>query len=104
MTTRPPWALRRRSEAPVTPQESQLLQDFLGQLDNAQAGPKDREAQALIERAFARQPDAAYLVVQRALMVEQALRQSQAQLARYQEQGSSFLGGGRGPGVPPTAA
>ena len=88
----------------MTPQENQLLQDFLDQLDQAQPGPRDREAQALIAQAFARRPDAAYLVVQRALMVEQALRQSQAQLARYQEQGSTFLGGARGLGPPATAA
>jgi hypothetical protein len=88
----------------MTPQENQLLQDFLNQLSRAQAGTKDREAQALIASAFARQPDAAYLVVQRALLLERALKQAQAQLARFQEQGSSFIGGGGSWSRAPTPA
>ena len=55
----------------MTPQETQMLQDFLDQLTRAQVATKDHEAQILIARAFAQQPDAAYLVVQRALLLEQ---------------------------------
>jgi hypothetical protein len=65
----------------MTPQENQLLQDFLTQLTRAQGGTKDPEAQALIARTFANHPDAAYVVVQRALLLEQALKQAQAQTA-----------------------
>jgi len=38
----------------MTPQETQLLQDFLDQLTRAQIGTKDRQAQILIARAFGR--------------------------------------------------
>src|SRR4029453_17567042 len=78
----------------MTPQENQLLQDFLAQLTRAQVVTKDPDAQALIARALAKQPDAAYLLVQRALLLEQALKQAQAEIAQLQEQGSSFIGGG----------
>jgi hypothetical protein len=78
----------------MTPQEKPLLQDFLSRLTHAQAGTKDPQAQALIDNAFAQQPDATYLLVQRALLLEQALKQAQAQIAQLQEPGeSSFLGG-----------
>jgi hypothetical protein len=76
----------------MTPQDTQLLQDFLAALTRAQIGTKDRDAQTLIARAFAQQPDAAYLVVQRALLLEQALKQAQAQIAQLQQQSSSFVG------------
>ena len=76
----------------MNPQETQLLQDFLNQLTRAQAGTKDRQAQILITRAFAQQPDAAYLLVQRALLLEQALKQAKAQIAKLQQQSSSFVG------------
>src|SRR5437016_2162107 len=76
----------------MTPQETQLLQDFLNQLARAQVGTKDHQAQILITRPFAQQPDAGYLVVQRAVLLEQALKQAQAQIAQLQQQGSSFVG------------
>ena len=40
----------------MTPQENQLLQDFLAQLTRAQVATKDPDAQALIARALAQQP------------------------------------------------
>jgi hypothetical protein len=73
----------------MTPQDTQMLQDFLNQLTRAQVATKDHEAQILIARAFAQQPDAAYLVVQRALV---ALKRAQAQIAKLQQQSSSFIG------------
>ena len=76
----------------MTPQDTSLLQDFLDRLTRAQAGTKDHAAQTLIARAFAQQPDAAYLVVQRALLLEQALKQAEAQIAQPQQQSSSFVG------------
>jgi hypothetical protein len=76
----------------MTPQDTQLLQDFLAALTRAQVGTKDRDAQTLIARAFAQQPDAAYLVVQRTLLLEQALQQAQARIAQLQQQSSSFVG------------
>jgi len=81
-------------------QEREQLTTFLQQLAQAQAGAKDEEAQAMIAGTFARQPDAAYLVVQRALLLDAALQDTQAQMAELKAQlaqqrpaaaGSSFL-------------
>lgn len=63
-------------------QEREQLATFLQQLCAAQVGPRDGEAERMIAAAVARQPDAAYLLVQRALLQEQALRQAQAEIAR----------------------
>src|ERR1700741_357691 len=90
----------------MTPQENQVLQQFLDHLAGAKLATKDPQAQALIGRALEQQPDAGYLLVQRALLLEEALKQSQAQNAQLQaqlqaqsqaqsqQQGASFLGGG----------
>lgn len=65
-------------------QERTLLVEFLDQMIGAQAGRKDPEADSLIREAASRQPDAAYLLVQRALQLEQALQITQAELKRLQ--------------------
>ena len=70
----------------MTPQENELLQRFLAQLAQAHVSAKDPEAQAMISRAVALQPDAAYLLVQRALLLERALQQAKSQLSRLHEQ------------------
>ena len=67
-------------------QESTLLTQFLDQLAAARAEAKDADADRLIREACARQPDAAYLLVQRALQLEQALDVSQAEVARLQRE------------------
>ncbi len=90
----------------MTPQERELLQDFLRQLTEIRGVDQDAEAQAMIARAVAQQPDAAYLLVQRAMLLEQALNAAKAQIAELQAaQGGStrgFLAGanawGRAPG------
>ena len=68
----------------MTPDEKDLLVRFLQQLATAQAGQKDEEAERLIKEACARQPDAAYLLVQRALQLDQAFQVSQAQAMKLQ--------------------
>jgi len=70
----------------MSPQETQALQDFLNQLTQVRGIAKDPQADALIARAVAQQPDAAYLLVQRALLMEQALNSSKAQIASLQSQ------------------
>lgn len=70
----------------MTPQERELLTGFLQQLTQAQAGQKDAEADALIRDAAARQPDALYLLVQRALGLDCALQSAQAQVTTLQAQ------------------
>jgi hypothetical protein len=81
----------------MTPQEHQALQLLLSQLTQIREIPKDAEAERLINEAMAKQPDAAYLLVQRTMLLEQALESAKAQIARLEAQaapapaGASFL-------------
>jgi hypothetical protein len=93
-------------------QESQLLQSFLDQLVQVRGITKDRDADAMIARALSQQPDAAYLLTQRALLQDQALEAAQARIVELERQAaapsapaaaSSFLSGG-GWGRRPQAA
>ncbi|MDF3838304.1 DUF2076 family protein [Cupriavidus basilensis] len=70
----------------MTPQEMQALEGFLTQLTQARAGAKDPQAEAFIADAVARQPDAAYLLVQRAMMLDHALATAKTQIATLQSQ------------------
>ena len=70
----------------MSPQELQALETFLAQLTQARAGAKDPQAEARILDAVARQPDAAYLLVQRAMLLDHALASAQAQIATLQNQ------------------
>jgi hypothetical protein len=78
----------------MTREERELLQNFLAQLTQIHGIPKDPEADALIARAVAQQPDAPYLLVQRALLLHQALDQAKAQIAELQQRGSGTGSGG----------
>jgi hypothetical protein len=49
----------------MSPQETQMLQNFLDQLVQVKGTVKDPQAQTMIQDAYARQPDAAYLLVQK---------------------------------------
>ena len=80
----------------MNPQEREQLNHFLQQLTQAQAGQKDAEAEALIGAACARQPDAAYLLVQRALQLEQALQFVQTQAGKLQAELEQSRSGVRG--------
>jgi hypothetical protein len=70
----------------MSPQDSQMLHDFLSQLIQARGIQKDPEADALIQRAVAQQPDAAYLLVQRSLLLEQALKNAKDRIAELENQ------------------
>jgi hypothetical protein len=70
----------------MSPQESQKLHDFLSQLIQARGLQKDPDADALIQRAVAQQPDAAYLLVQRSLLLEQALNGAKEQISQLEDQ------------------
>jgi hypothetical protein len=70
----------------MTPQESQALQNFLDQLKQVRGIQKDPEAEAAIARAVAQQPDAAYLLVQRALLQDQALESAKAQISQLRNE------------------
>lgn len=65
-------------------QENQVLQDFLIQLVQAKGIAKDPQADALIASAVSQQPDAAYLLVQRAMLLEQALNSAKVQITQLQ--------------------
>lgn len=80
---------------PVTPQERELLTTFLAQMTQTQAGQKDPEADALVRDACARQPDAGYLLVQRAMGLEYALQATQAQAAKMQSELDQLRAGTR---------
>jgi len=67
-------------------QERQQLGQFLQKLTQAKVEQKDREAESLIREACAAQPDAAYLLVQRTLLLEQALAEAHAAHARLQSE------------------
>ena len=81
----------------MTLQEKELLTRFLQQLAAAQAAQKDAEADSLIREACARQPDASYLLAQRAIQLEQLLQASQSEVAKLQaERGRADAGSGGG--------
>ena len=65
-------------------QEREQLNLFLQQLTQVQANQKDTDAEMLIRDACARQPDAGYLLVQRAMQLEHALQAMQVQFDQAQ--------------------
>jgi hypothetical protein len=65
----------------MTPQELATLNAFLVRLTEQPPVPVDEEADRAIRAACARQPQAAYLLTQRALLLEQALAEAQRQQA-----------------------
>ena len=77
----------------MTPQERSLLENFIAQLVQVRSVNKDPEAERLIARAVEQQPDATYLVVQRALLLGQALEQAKTRIAELEEagRGQGFL-------------
>jgi hypothetical protein len=90
----------------MTPEERTLMTNFLRDLSQARGGSKDPEADAMIGQAMAASPDAAYLLVQHAILSDQALHAAQARIAELERQAPaapapSFLGGpwGGSPGA-----
>jgi hypothetical protein len=85
----------------MTPEERNLLTNFLQDLDQARGGSKDPEAQSMIGQTLARNPDAAYLLVQHTILSDQALHAAQARIAELENQAQGqapqggFLGGGQ---------
>ncbi len=66
--------------------ERSLLQQFLGDLVATRGAIKDQEADRMINDALRRNPDGAYVLVQHAVMSDQALHAAQAQVAQLQDQ------------------
>ena len=78
----------------MTPDERNLLQNFLQDLVQTRGTAKDAEAAAMIDQALRTSPDAGYVLVQHAIMSDQALHAAQEQIAALQAQ----LQGGSGVG------
>ena len=82
-------------------QERDLIADLFGRLQQYENQPRDPEAERLIASYVARQPAAPYLLVQTALVQEEALKQARARIAELEGKASgqgSFLGNAPRPG------
>jgi hypothetical protein len=77
----------------MNPQERQMIDSLFQRLTQAapQAGPRDPEAEALIQQHFQSLPGAAYYMAQTLLMQERALQQAEARLAGGGGAGGSFM-------------
>jgi hypothetical protein len=75
----------------VTPDERSLLQTFLTDLSQTPNVSKDPEADAMIDAAVRSNPNAVYLLVQHAILADQALHAAQAQLQAQAQPPTSFL-------------
>lgn len=82
----------------MTSQEKELLSRFLQQMIATRAGQKDAEAEALIRQAVAQQPDATYLLVQRAMQLEQLLEATEAHAQKLQGELDAARAGSAGSG------
>ena len=88
----------------MTPDERNLLSRFLQDLSQPRGGLKDAEAADMIDRSLRSNPDAAYLLVQHAIISDQALHVAQDRVVQLESQlrgaqpasqgGGAFLGGG----------
>lgn len=67
-------------------QEHDQLNQLLKQLGEVKLTAKDADAEILIREATAHQPDATYLLVQRTLLLEQALNSAKARIEELQNQ------------------
>jgi len=70
----------------MTPDERTLLQRFLQDLVQSRPQGKDAEADGMIADALRASPDAGYVLVQHAIMSDQALHAAQDQIADLQAQ------------------
>jgi uncharacterized protein len=75
----------------MTPDEKELLQKFLNELNNTSVQQKDPDAYSLITESAKKQPDALYLLVQRSMGLEMALQVAQKQMAELQSNSSAKL-------------
>jgi hypothetical protein len=90
----------------MTPQEQQMIESLFQRLTQGapQAGPRDPQAEALIQQHVQNLPGAAYYMAQTLLVQEHALQQAEARLAALQQgaqgQGSFLPQGAGGPAYP----
>jgi hypothetical protein len=87
----------------MRPEERELIQDLFDRIGATSTESNDRDAERLIRDAVARNPNAPYVLVQTALLQEEALRRADERIRELQEvqaasddRGSrSFLGSAR---------
>lgn len=84
----------------MTPDERSILKSFLADIAQTPNVAKDPEADAMIADAVRSNPNAVYLLVQHAILADQALHAAQAQLAG---QSGSFLAPAQAPAPPQPA-
>lgn len=92
----------------MTPDEQDMIEDLFDRLADQRPPSKDRQADALIQRAMREVPDAAYMLVQTALVYEHQLQEASARIAELEAQleasapvedrGGGFLPSGMGSG------
>ena len=70
----------------MTPDERDLLQHFLQDLVQTRGVTKDPQAESMILDALRGSPDSPYLLVQHAIISDQALHAAQGQIAQLQDQ------------------
>jgi uncharacterized protein len=75
-------------------QERDLIADLFGRLQQFENQPRDPEAERLIASYVARQPAAPYLLVQTALVQEEALKQAKARIAELESRTGQGAGQG----------
>ena len=80
----------------MSPDERTLLTRFLQDLNQSRGGLKDAEAASMIDRTIRTNPDAAYLLVQHAILSDQALHAAQAHIAELESRGVSGSAAGQG--------
>ncbi len=92
----------------MTPDERNMLQQFLSDLESTRGAAKDPEADGMIGGALRANPDAAYLLVQHAILADQALQVAQQHIQQLEQQQApvpsapSFFGGGQPQPAPPS--
>ena len=83
----------------MTPQEQELVNQLFDRMAKLESDPRDPHAERLIADGLRRAPHAAYVLVQTALVQDEALKRAnarieelQAQVSGHEQQGSgSFL-------------
>ena len=78
----------------MTPQERQLVDDLFDRLSGLENTPRDPEAAAAVVQGLRRAPNAAYALVQTALVQDEALKRANARIQELE---------GRSPDQPPSA-
>ncbi|HEY6489636.1 MAG: DUF2076 domain-containing protein [Terracidiphilus sp.] len=73
----------------MTPQEEQLLNSLVERVNQTQLQEKDPDAEGLLDRSLAPNPDALYILAQTVLVQNIALEQAKAQVAQLQQQAQS---------------